>query len=221
MRSRDRALAHQAASLLLQYPDEQLLQRVPMLRAVLTELPGSVAEPLGRFLDYLEATPLPESQQHYVATIDMRRRSCLYLSFWSHGDTRLRGRAILRFKEAYLAAGLDMGDEELPDHLAVVLEFAATGDQDAGLELLTENRAAIELIRSALHHVGTPYAQVIDAVCETLPPVGKDVLSKAARIAAQGPPQELVGLGGPTQTLEPYPLPGATPGSTEGIGARR
>ncbi len=40
--------------------------------------------------------------------------------------------ALLRFKQTYLAAGFELDDAELPDHLCVVLEFAATVDQDAG-----------------------------------------------------------------------------------------
>jgi nitrate reductase delta subunit len=46
------AAARQVASLLLGYPDEELLARLPLLRRVVAELPAAVAGPLGRFLDH-------------------------------------------------------------------------------------------------------------------------------------------------------------------------
>ena len=58
---------------------------------------------------------------------------------WTDGDTRNRGQAILRFKQAYIAAGFELDDRELADHLAVVLEFAV-GDRLTGDALLSEHR---------------------------------------------------------------------------------
>ena len=69
---------------------------------------------------------LLDVQRHYVETFDMRRKCSPYLTYWTHGDTRNRGMALLHFKEAYHEAGLTIDETELPDHLAVVLEFAAT-----------------------------------------------------------------------------------------------
>src|SRR6185312_12954754 len=129
----------QAQSLLLGYPDEQLVSRVGLLRRV-------ADAPLHRFLDHLERTPLPEVAIDYVATFDQRRRCCLFLTYYAHGDTRNRGMALLRLKQTYAAAGLTLSDEELPDHLSVVLEFAASVD-DA--DLLIQHRAGLELLRLA------------------------------------------------------------------------
>ena len=56
------AVVRQAASLLLGYPDEELLGRLPLLRAAVAPLPAEFAGPLGRFLDHLETTPLTEQQ---------------------------------------------------------------------------------------------------------------------------------------------------------------
>jgi len=193
--------ARQAASLLLGYPDEQLLERLALLRAVVAPLPGPLAGPLGRFLDHLETTPLPELQAAYVETFDLRRRCCLYLTYYSYGDTRKRGMALLQFKHVYGRAGMQLSDEELPDHLAVVLEFAATGDPARGERLLTQHRAGVELIRLALEEMGSPYADVLRAVSATLPPIEAADREAVLRLATQGPPAEEVGL-------DPY---GATP----------
>ena len=192
--------AHQVASLLLSYPEPDLLDRAPMLRQAVEPAPDEVRTPLLRFLDHVEATPLGELQRDYVATFDMKRRRCLYLSFLTHGDTRVRGQAILAFKQRYLASGVRFDAAELPDHLAVVLEFAATVDPDAGVELLVEHRPALTLIREALAGADSPYSLVIEAVEATLPPASGDVLERARQLAKDGPSHETVGL-------EPYPVP--------------
>jgi nitrate reductase delta subunit len=188
------ATARQAASLLLGYPDEQLIGRLPMLRAAVAPLPAMLAGPLGRFLDHVETTPLAGQQAEYVETFDLRRRCCLYLTYFTHGDTRKRGMALLQFKHLYSRAGMTLTDEELPDHLAVVLEFTATGDAVRGERLLTEYRPGLELLRVALEERGSPYAAVLQAVSATLPPVEASDREAVLRLAQQGPPTEDVGL---------------------------
>ena len=116
------AAAWQAQSLLLGYPDEELIAHVDLLRRVCATLDGRVGDPMVRFLDHLERTPLTDLAADYVATFDHRKRCCLYLTYYGHGDTRKRGMALLALKQTYAAAGLRLTDEELPDHLAVVLE---------------------------------------------------------------------------------------------------
>ncbi|TFV66922.1 UNVERIFIED_ORG: nitrate reductase molybdenum cofactor assembly chaperone [Bacillus sp. AZ43] len=188
------ATARQAASLLLGYPDEDLLARLPLLRAAVAPLAVEIAGPLGRFLDHLETTPLTRQQADYVETFDLRRRCCLYLTYFTHGDTRKRGMALVQFKHLYTRAGMTLTDDELPDHLAVVLEFTATGDAARGERLLTEYRPGLELIRLALEDRNSPYAAVLQAVCATLPPVAATDRETVLRLAQEGPPGEDVGL---------------------------
>lgn len=186
--------AWQVQSLLLSYPDDDLLARRPLLRRAATALPEPVGAPLLAFCDHLDATEPVDLAADYVATFDHRRRCALYLTYYAHGDTRKRGVALLRFKQAYRAAGLLLGDDELPDHLAVVLEFAATGDAQAGRNLLIDHRAGLELLRLALHDMDSPWAGVLDSVSATLPALSGSDREAAERLAAQGPPAEEVGL---------------------------
>jgi nitrate reductase delta subunit len=204
------ATAWQAASLLLGYPDEELLARRPLLRRAVAALPAPAAEPLGRFLDHLDATPPQRLAADYVTTFDQRKRCCLYLTYYACGDTRKRGMALLRFQQAYQAAGLELDGAELPDHLAVVLEFAATGDLAEGRRLLVEHRAGLELLRLSLTEAGSPWAPVLDAVSATLPPLTGRTEEAVARLIAEGPPEETVGLapyGADPATAGPVPLP--------------
>jgi nitrate reductase delta subunit len=185
--------AWQAQSLLIGYPDEQLLARLDLLRRVAATLDEPVGAPLRIFLDHATRTPPPALAADYVATFDHRKRCCLFLTYYAHGDTRNRGMALLRLKQTYAAAGLRLTDDELPDHLAVVLEYAATVPA-AGAKLLTEHRAGLELLRLALRDARSPWSHVLDSISATLPALGGDERTAVARLAAQGPPDEHVGL---------------------------
>ncbi len=192
--ARQRALVHRIAALVLDYPDDDLRARLPSLQAAATGLDEPFRGLLGAVLGHLDRTPTPELAADYVATFDLRRRCCPYLTYYAYGDTRKRGIALLVFKQAYRLAGLELTADELPDHLCVVLEFAATADADAGTRLLIEHRAGLELLRLALADGGSPYADALAAVCATLPPLVGPEREAVARLAAEGPPAEDVGL---------------------------
>lgn len=200
-RSQDQATAaaRLAASWLLWYPDEELIDRLDLIAEAVMELPESTRRPLLEFLGHLQDTPLVEVQAHYVGTFDMKRKACPYLTYWTDGDTRQRGVAILRFKQAYLEAGFDPGSRELADHLCVVLEFAAVGDPVTGDALLAEHSGPIHLLRDALARLDSSYVHVVDAVIATIPDPSPQVRARMAELAAMGPPVEQVGL-------EPYPV---------------
>ena len=200
-------LVWQSVSLLLDYPDHAMLDRVDLLRSAAEGTPPAIGDSLRRFLDHLEATPLPELQADYVETFDTRRRCNLFLTYFAHGDTRKRGMALLRFKQTYLSAGFELDDSELPDHLCVVLEFAATGDQALGRDLILDHRAGLELLRLSLRDMDSPWAGLIDAVVATLPALRGDERDAVRRLAAEGPPEEEVGLA-------PFAAPQFSPGAT-------
>ncbi|MDA2810307.1 nitrate reductase molybdenum cofactor assembly chaperone [Nocardiopsis sp. RSe5-2] len=210
-RARDTAVVRRAAALLLDYPDRAMLERLPAVRAAVDELPrGPARDGLAAFCDYAVGAEALELGAHYVETFDMRRRRALHLTFYTDGDTRRRGHALARLKEVYAAHGWRLGPHELPDHLCVLLEFASRGDAAQGEALLRRFQPGLELLRSALHRHGTPYAGVLDAVAATLPPPAAAQRDAARRLAAQGPPAEDVGLegyGGRAPGKEALPWP--------------
>ena len=112
--------------------------------------------------------------------------------------------ALLRLKKLYRAAGLPMESAELPDHLTVMLAFAALAPPGHGQTLLAEHRPAIELLRLSLHDLSSPYAYVLDALAACLPPLSVSERGEVARLAREGPPEEAVGL-------QPYGPPEAMP----------
>lgn len=194
----------QSASILLDYPDENLLARMDLLTEAAASLPSTLGAGLQATIDHLQMQPLGVSESDYVDTFDTRRRGCLFLTYFSNGDTRKRGLALLRIKQVYTSAGLVLTDDQLPDHLCVVLEFAATIDQRAGVKMLLDNRAGLDLLRLHLTEIGSPWSGALEAVCATLPPLkGKDY-EAVQRLIAEGPAEEQVGL-------SPYGTPELAP----------
>jgi nitrate reductase delta subunit len=208
---RDLGVAWQSVSLLLGYPDDQLVERLDLVREAAATLPPSVGEGIAATAARLAATPLRELQEEYVATFDSRRRCNLFLTYFAHGDTRKRGVALLRFKQTYLRSGFVLDEQELPDHLCVVLEYAATIDQRLGYGLLMDHRAGLELLRLSLRDAGSLWAPAAEALCATLPKLRGDERDAVRRLAAEGPPQEEVGLTAyamdPTMSTAPAELP--------------
>src|SRR5947207_3156935 len=134
MSARDQAVVLQAASLCLQYPDDAVRATYPVVRAAVTALPpGPPRERLLSFLDSAAAMPPGELAEHYVRIFDTRRRCCLYLTWWSDGETRRRGSSLAALKARYRDAGAEFDSTELPDFLPAVLEYAATVDLLGGL----------------------------------------------------------------------------------------
>jgi len=190
--------AHMVASVLLGYPDDRLYGARQVLAEAVAALPaGEVRDRLTAFLDHTAVAAQADLAAHYVATFDLKRRCCPYLTYYAYGDTRKRGGALLRFKHALRAAGFEVADGELPDHVAVVCELSARGAVREAQRLLQEHRAGLELLRTALEEERSPYSDVVAAVAATLPPAGSRAKEAALRLAAEGPPAEEVGL-------EPY-----------------
>jgi len=206
------AVAWQSLSLLLDYPDERLLDRLPLLCDASRQLPAAVGEPIREAVARLGLTPLTELQASYVDTFDSRRRCNLFLTYFAHGDTRKRGVALLRFKQTYLRSGYLLDETELPDHLCVVLEYAATVDQQLGWGLLLDHRAGLELLRLSLRDSGAAWAPLVEALAATLPPLRGDECDAVRRLAAEGPPEEEVGL-------DPYAGPSFDPALAARTGA--
>jgi nitrate reductase delta subunit len=200
-----RAVAARAASLLLRYPDPEVRAALPTITAALAELPVSlhrVARPLRELADHLAHGDPRELATAYVDTFDFRRRCTLYLTYYSHGDTRGRGRALAEVAAAYRAAGFAPDERELPDHLPTLLELAAAAGEP-GWQLLHALRVGLDLLTASLERDHSPYAPAVAAVRDLLPPPGPEDAAAAHRIAAAGPPTELVGLEPFTATSTP------------------
>jgi nitrate reductase delta subunit len=186
------AVAAKAASLLLRYPDGAVLQALPVVRAALAELPAPLARPLSIVATHRAETDPTALAVEYVEQFDLRRRCCLYLTYYTAGDTRRRGEALADFAAVYRAAGLAVDGGELPDYLPAVLDLAACAGEP-GWALLRGHRIGVDLLARALDADGSVYRHAVDAVRAMLPRPAPEELAAAASLARSGPPREEVG----------------------------
>jgi nitrate reductase delta subunit len=207
------------AALLLQYPTAELRTAIAALEPRdLGELKRS-REGVERLLALYARTPAGALERTYTETFDFSKQRSLHLTYHVHGDSRQRGIALLRLKQAYEAAGFDLVSSELPDYLPLMLEFAdLTGA--AGTELLAQHAISIELVRASLARDASPWTAALDVVAERLPGLSRREVAKLRRLAASGPPTEQVGLepfappevmGGEGEAGPPQPLVGGRP----------
>ena len=185
-----------AVSWLLTYPDGQTTERLPQIRELAATLPEQARDPLLRTVDRFADVDALSLQEQYVDTFDTRRRGCLYLTYFSQGDTRRRGMALVRIKQDFRAAGVEVSSDELPDHLPVVLEFAAGHDPERGAKILRANRPGVELLRLHLADIDSAWHGALKALCATLPPLDVEDREAVLRLAEEGPEEETVGLDG-------------------------
>ncbi|MGJ3508226.1 nitrate reductase molybdenum cofactor assembly chaperone [Enemella sp. A6] len=194
------AVVFQAAGMLLSYPDETLLARLPMIEQAVAE--AGVAGDFGPTIAHLRSRPLMELQSWHVQEFDLSRRHALHLTYWTDGDTRRRGEVLAAIKQTYRESGLLVDlDGELPDYLPMVLEFTATGDHRLGVGILNRYRASLELLRLALVDDDLPQAGVLAAVCKALGGPSPQTRAQVRDLMA-GPPRETVGL---DPVMLPYP----------------
>lgn len=205
MTADSRRIVAMAGSLLLSYPDDRHHERVAAVEAVLGDMPPSISEDFEAFLAH--AGDKRALEEHYVETFDQRRRCSLFLSYYSVGDTRQRGAAILAFRQQLAGLGIEETSDELPDHLCVLLEAMARVDDvhlNDAVEMIAAHRDGIEVLRTALENVNSPYVHLITAVTKALPEVDDETRSHYIDLIRSGPPAELVGI-------QDLPFPSAQP----------
>lgn len=204
--SEQRALLNVLCSRLLSYPDEQFEEECDLLQSASQELPPELAEEFARFFAEIEGKELLVLQAQYVQTFDMRRRACLYLSYYLNGDTRRRGAALWRFQETYKILGFEVESGEIPDFLPMLLEAAAHGgDAEIAAEgLLDEHRQGLEVLISALEKFESPQLHVVKALVTAMPELTTVQKKAAEALIAGGPPTELVGIDPLPVIMKPY-----------------
>jgi nitrate reductase delta subunit len=191
---KQRQIVHMAASILLDYPAPDRREQFEQVEAAIDSLPTEIATEFRAFLDAVSEMSQGALEAHFTAIFDQKRKCCPYLSYYTTGDTRKRGMALVSFVEAYRSAGWEVEDGELADYLPMVLEFSARSDSPIGGELLASHRDGIEVLRAALETFRSPYTHVVAAVCRSLPEIDDATRERYLRLVNEGPPTEMVGL---------------------------
>lgn len=135
-----RAERYEALARMLEYPtDKKALQSD--CKRVATSMDSQVGICLSSFGCFAEASSLAELQEDYVATFDFNPATAPYLGHHLYGDNQKKGAYMIALKQQFARFGYSPTDDELPDHLSVVLGFLA---HLAGQEKKEERQLIIE-----------------------------------------------------------------------------
>ncbi|MBI1889471.1 MAG: nitrate reductase molybdenum cofactor assembly chaperone [Burkholderiales bacterium] len=163
---------YQTLSVLLQYPEPQLLEALPELGDAVLAMPE-----LHPLMVYFGSNDLIKLQENYVMTFDRNPSHSLHLFEHIHGESRDRGQAMVDLMEEYKKYGMEMCSEELPDYVPLFLEFLAQVDQREASRMLTDAVHVLAHIGRKLAANGSPYAAVFQ-VLERMSPVAAEELSE-------------------------------------------
>jgi nitrate reductase molybdenum cofactor assembly chaperone NarJ/NarW len=154
---------------LLSYPDVHARAHLASMRDALhieqALNAGRLAE-IDTLIERLRSTNAMETEATYVELFDRGRGTALHLFEHVHGDSRDRGQAMVDLMKTYEQAGLFLAPGELPDHLAVVLEYASTQPPAQAREFLREIAHILQVIFSALLKRESAYASVLAAALD-------------------------------------------------------
>lgn len=116
-----------------------------------------------QFLSYVISTPYKLLTENYVRWFDFSERTTLYLTHERFGDNRERGLAFVKLKMEFAKAGFYIKNDELPDFLPLILEFAALADEKSVQKMFLIHKKAIDSLLTELEKDDNPYGFLLKA----------------------------------------------------------
>jgi nitrate reductase delta subunit len=156
-------------SVLLEYPEQELIDNLPEIRAIVDESTDIDAEEKGnlrKFLDHLVSMPLTELQASYVDTFDRIPEHSLHLTHHLFGEEsdRDRGPALIDLGEMFKEYGVKTVTNELPDYLPLLLEFASNLDDNEATVFLSDVNKVLNTLTENLTKASSPYATPLSII---------------------------------------------------------
>lgn len=161
------AKTFKALSVLLTYPDGEIVAAAPALREVIRSeglVPSTVEARLLELIGQLETRDLNDLQERYVLLFDRTRSLSLHLFEHVHGESRDRGQAMVDLAALYERHGLAISAKELPDYLPLFLEFLSIPPLVEARSLLGQPLHIVTALRERLERRDSVYQWVFRAI---------------------------------------------------------
>jgi len=111
-------------SVLLHYPDEDLLNRLDEIASAADQSrPADVKSAIQAFVSELNTLSLMHVQEKYTAVFDIDPATTMNMTYHAYGDNEKRAAALADLQHNYEQAGWERTTGELPDYLPMMLEF--------------------------------------------------------------------------------------------------
>ena len=182
---------------LLDYPQPELIEALPVLRAALDEermLDRDARRAIDVLLEELRGRDLIDLQERYVGFFDRVRSLSLHLFEHVHGESRDRGQAMVDLKQQYATRGFELAGSELPDFLPVFLEFLSVCRFEEAREQLAETAHIVEALEARLRKRGSAYASVLSALLAIAGVEPDEIVVSDADIRKEDAPETLDAL---------------------------
>jgi nitrate reductase delta subunit len=168
---------------LLEYPTSALADQVRLCVECLPVAYPVAADHLVEFLHSLEGLSQPQVEELYTSTFDMQPICYPYVGYHLFGDSYKRGAFMAKLIEGYRAFGYSV-ENELPDHVAVILRFFALSAEarrsDFGHTLLLEGflpalQKMIKELEAQANHAYLPVFSALSLILVDI--IEKEVLN--------------------------------------------
>lgn len=149
-------------SVLLHYPDNDLLGRLDEIAAAAGRLPdGEIKTAVHGFLAYLGGHAAIQLQENFTAAFDLRPATTLNLTYHAYGDNEKRAAALARLQHLYDQSGWERITGELPDYLPLLLEFLAIHPRPETARPVWQCLHATETLVAGLEKSAPAYATLL------------------------------------------------------------
>ncbi|KOP83016.1 nitrate reductase molybdenum cofactor assembly chaperone [Cytobacillus solani] len=172
----------QVCSYLLSYPNKEFLDSIDDLNEDIDSPTFPfIKEELLKFIQKCKQMSPSELISVYINTFDFGKKTNLYVTYMSNGEQRERGMDLLFLKNYYKIHGFDITDQELPDYLPIMLEFASHVDQETIMPVFSRYFASIKEISENINPEDNHYGHIMKAIILALEAIG---ITKTARRSA-------------------------------------
>lgn len=154
---------------IVSYPQPDLETAVSECAELLAGRNPEAARELKRFLRQIEDLPPGRVEELYTSTFDINPVCAPYIGYHLFGDNHKRGEFLVRLKKDYGVYDFSV-EGELPDHLAVMLQFLALlEDEQTARSLMGECLVpALDKMQGDSDRTTSPYLGVIRAILMVL-----------------------------------------------------
>lgn len=172
-------LTFQLCSYLLSYPDVEFSETLTSIKNDIEQIQSkAIRIELSAFIQKAEQKTLSELIHTFVYTFDFGRKTNLYVTYMTSGEQRERGIDLLYLKNYYQLHGYSVTEQELPDFLPLMLEFAAQVNIEVIKPVFSKYYDNVKEISNQLEQNNHLYSHIFQAIILALKDVG---ITKSAR----------------------------------------
>lgn len=148
---------------MLRYPSKEWVGNEEMNELIQSIEDKRIQKSLLDFWTYTVETDWDTLTLNYVNWFDLSENKTMYLTYGIFGDNRERGPAFVKLKMEFAKAGFYLVNNELPDFLPLILDFASISEPTYSRKVLSIHYPALEKLYENLKEECIPYSHLLDA----------------------------------------------------------